>query len=242
MKTIKLVSRAAIDTDASETCRVILRHTRFGFSLRVIVVYRPPSSVFRSFLDDVGKVLLTAAAHPTETVVCGDFNTRCGDQTCTNATNLADLLDTSGFVQHVNNPTHELSNILDLVITSSTSHIIATAVKPTTLITDHYAVECQLHQPKPKCLKRHVQYRKFAAIDNGQFAADLEASDIHTPELDPTALLARYESCIRSLVDNHAPVVSRTITVRPMTPWYTSELSAEKRDLRRPSAFGDSRD
>ena len=91
-------------------------------------VYRPPSSDFRSFLDDVGKVLLTAAAHPTETVVCGDFNTRYGDQTCTNATNLAGLLETSGFVQHVNSPTHERGNILDLVITSSTSHIIATAV------------------------------------------------------------------------------------------------------------------
>ena len=64
----------------------------------MIVVYRPPSSDFRSFLDDVGKVLLTAAAHPTETVVCGYFNTRYGDPTCTNATNLADLFDTSGFV------------------------------------------------------------------------------------------------------------------------------------------------
>ena len=94
-------------------------------------------------------------------------------------------------------------------------------------------MECELHQPKPKCLKRHVEYRKYAAIDNGQFAADLEASDIHAPELDPTALLARYDSCLCLLVDDHAPIVSRTITVRPMTPWYTSELSVEKRDLRR---------
>ena len=181
----------------------------------------------------MGKVLLTAAAHPTETVVCGDFNTRYGDPTCTNAMNLADLLDTSGFVQHVKSPTHERGNTLDLVITSGTSQIIATAVKPTTLVTDHYVVECELHQPKPKCLKRHVEYRKYAAIDNGQFAADLEASDIHAPELDPTALLARYDSCLRLLVDDHVPIVSRTITVRPMTPWYTSELSVEKRDLRR---------
>ena len=80
------------------------------------------------------KVLLNAAAHPTETVVCGDFNTRYGDPTCTNATNLSDLLETSGFVQHVNSPTHERGSILDLVITSSTSHIIATAVKPNKLI------------------------------------------------------------------------------------------------------------
>ena len=128
-KTLQLVSRADIDTHASETCRVILRNIR-GCTMRVIVVYRPPMSYFRSFLDDVGKVLLIAAAHPTETVVCGDFNTRYGDPTCTDATNLADLLGTSGFVQHVKGSTHERGNIFDLVITSETSDIIATAVKP----------------------------------------------------------------------------------------------------------------
>ena len=117
--------------------------------MRVIVVYPPPTSDFRSFLDDVGKVLLIGAAHPTETVVCGDFNTRYGDPTCTDATNLADLLGTSGFVQHVKRSTHERGNILDLVITLETSDVIATAVKPTTMITDHYAIECELHQPKP---------------------------------------------------------------------------------------------
>ena len=97
-KTLKLVSRADVDTHASETCRVILHHKRFGCTLRVIVVYRPPPSDFRPFLDDIGNVLLTAAAHPTEIVVCGDFNTRYGDPTCTNATDLADLLETSGWL------------------------------------------------------------------------------------------------------------------------------------------------
>ena len=59
-KTLQLVSRANIDTHASETCHVILRNIRIGCTMRVIVVYRPPTSDFRSFLDDVGKVLLIA--------------------------------------------------------------------------------------------------------------------------------------------------------------------------------------
>ena len=68
-KTLKLVSCTNIDTHASETCCVILHHTRFGCTLCVVFIYRPPSSDFRSFLADMGKVLLTAAAHPTETVL-----------------------------------------------------------------------------------------------------------------------------------------------------------------------------
>lgn len=125
-KTLQLVSRCEVDTHAREAFHVILRNNCIGCTTRVIVVYRPPSSDFRSFLDDVGKVLLIASAHPSETIVCDDFNTR--------------------------------GNTLDLVITSETSDIIATEVKPMTMITDHYAIECKLHPPKPTRLKRHVEY------------------------------------------------------------------------------------
>ena len=41
--------------------------------------------------------------------------------TCTDATNLVDLLETYGFVQHARGATHERGNLLDLVITSETS-------------------------------------------------------------------------------------------------------------------------
>ena len=165
--------------------------------------------------------------------MCGDFNTRYGDPTCTDATNLADLLGTSGFVQHVKGSTHVRGNILDLVITSELSHVIATAVKPTTMITDHYAIECELHQPKPMRLKRHVEYLRYAAIDNSWFAADLAAADFNALELDSTALLYRYDYCLCTVVDEHAPLVSRTNTVRSMTPWHTSELAEKKRAPRR---------
>ena len=77
-------------------------------------------------------------------------------------------------------------------------------------------------------LKRHVEYRRYAAIDNSRFAADLAASDFNAPELDSISLLYRYDYYLRNVVDAHAPLVSRTITVRPMTPRHTSELAEEK--------------
>ena len=117
-KTLQLVSRVSVDTRASETVSVTLRNARTSCTTRVIVMYRPPNSCFGTFLDDVSTVLLIAGTHPTETVVCGDFNTKYGEPTCTDAVNLADLLDTAGFTQHVTGATHERGNTLDLVITA----------------------------------------------------------------------------------------------------------------------------
>ena len=78
--------------------------------------------------------------------MCGDFNTKYGDPTCTGAVNLAELLETAGFEQHVTGATHERSNTLDLVITAKAPHPIFTAVGPTSLKSYHYAVECGLLQ------------------------------------------------------------------------------------------------
>ncbi len=212
-KTLQLVSRVSVDTRASETLSVTLRNARTSCTTRVIVIYRPPNSCFGTFLDDVSTVLLIAGTHPTETVVCGDFNKKYGEPTCTDAVNLADLLDTAGFTQHVTGATHERGNTLDLVITAKTSHPIATAVKPTSLITDHYAVESELLLSKPSRLKRHITYRKQSAINNNIFAADLRSFNLNADEADPVVLLAAYDTCLRTTIDAHAPLVSRTITV-----------------------------
>ena len=231
-KAFQLVSRVSVDTCASETLSVTLRNARIDCTTRVIVMYRPPSSCFKTFLDDVSKVLLIAAAHPTETIVCGDFNTRYKDSTCTDAINLADLLDTSGFVQHVSGATHERGNTLDLIITAKTSSLLATPVSPTTLLTDHYALECDLNVEKPERPKRRVRYRKFASIDKRAFTADIRDAFAVTSGTTVESI-DNYNTVIEAIVNKHAPVVTRVIADRPKTPWHTEELSCAKRDLRR---------
>ena len=72
--------------------------------------------------------------------MCGDFNTRYGDSTCADAMNMADLLETSGFDKHAQSATHEHGDTLDMIITSGTSHVIATTVEPKTLLIDHRVI------------------------------------------------------------------------------------------------------
>ena len=126
--------------------------------------------------------------------------------------------------------TDERGNTLDLVITAKALHHIFTAVRPTSLITDH---ECELLQSKPDCLKRHVTYRKYSAINNSSVAADLQWFNISADEGDPVALYADYDTCLHTIVDAQAPLVSRTITVRPMIPWHTNDLIEETRAFHR---------
>ena len=41
-----------------------------------------------------------------------------------------------------------------------------------------------------------------------------------------------YDEVLRSLLDKHAPVKEQVVTVRPSVPWYTAEVTTEKRKRR----------
>ena len=41
-------------------------------------------------------------------------------------------------------------------------------------------------------------------------------------------LVYQYENLLRSLLDRHAPIKRRVVTVRPSAPWYSTEISQNK--------------
>ena len=47
------------------------------------------------------------------------------------------------------------------------------------------------------------------------------------------SLLDEYENTLRNILDEHAPMKRRTITLRPLAPWYTNEIREEKNKRRR---------
>ena len=153
---------------------VTLQCPKTRSNVRVYVIYRPPpSSLPRDFLEDLGAILNSAATHPGESIISGDFNVHFGNTQSPSASNLANLLDNAGFVQRVTSATHVSGNILDLVITHRVSSIIASSVRSTSLLTDHHVVECNITVSKPASLKRTVNYRKYSSIDKRVFATDI---------------------------------------------------------------------
>ena len=145
--------------------------------------------------------------------------------------NFADLLDCAGFIQHVADSTHASGNVLDLIITNRCSNIITSHVIPTTLLTDHHAVECELRYGKPARQTHRVQYRKYSSIDHKAFTEDVRSMFATNLE-KPVDVFAAYQDAVTDAVDKHTPTMTRVVTVRPKTPWHTQQLLDAKRDLR----------
>ena len=94
----------------------------------------------------------------TDSIIVGDVNFHLDSDSNTDACRFKDSLSTCGLRQHVNEPTHQKSHTLDVVITKDSGNIIdilevtdpALCDKSGNISGDHYAISFSAHMSKPR--------------------------------------------------------------------------------------------
>ena len=62
-------------------------------------------------------------------------------------------------------------------------------------------------------------------IDMEQFVTDLAFLPLCvSPATDLDALLLQYNNGLTSILDKHAPIIKKTISIRPDNPWHSHEI------------------
>ena len=128
--------------------------------------------------------------------------------------------------------THGNGHTLDLVISNAMDHFVNDVKTTDPVIPDHLAVHSTLRLEKPRFVKKVVSSRNLRRIDMNSFRSDIESSVLLQHQDDLHVVVNNYDEVLRSLLDKHAPVKERVVTVRPSAPWYTVEVTAEKRKRR----------
>ncbi|XP_068735435.1 uncharacterized protein [Montipora capricornis] len=181
---------------------------------RVVILYRPQADSdvskipMSTFFSEFSDYLETVVLCREQLLIAGDFNIHVDVPEDSDSIKLLDLLESFTLRQHVVGPTHILGHTLDLVITSQSDQIIRST--PT------------------------VSYRKIKSVDVESVNADLAESDLcRNPPDDLDELVACYDSTLRTVMDKHDPVQTRTIVVRPRVPWYTDGIRQAKKERRK---------
>lgn len=139
------------------------------------------------------------------------------------------LLSDFNLVQHVHFPTHDLGHILDLIIGPSDSACNPQVSCFHSSPSDHKPVITTLELLVPPTPERETHsFRRIAAINIDKFIADIEKSDLilHPPP-DLGNLVECYNTTLRNLLDQHAPLITKT-RCHPPNPWYTPALRSFK--------------
>ena len=84
---------------------------------------------------------------------------------------------------------------------------------------------------KPPNAKLTVMTRKLCNIDSDSLCTDIRSSSVYnSPSFDLLELCDQHdsESVLSSILDKHAPLRKRVISIRPLAPWYSEEIKKQK--------------
>jgi len=74
----------------------------------------------------------------------------------------------------------------------------------------------------------------WRGLDVDAFDADLQQSELfQAPPLDLETAFRCYDQTLRHILDRHAPLVTKRVSLRQSVEWYDSECRAIKRTTRR---------
>jgi hypothetical protein len=80
-------------------------------------------------------------------------------------------------------------------------------------------------------VRRTISYRKLKDVDPERFVHDIQNSDLITqPAAELDDLVDQYNNNLLEILNDHAPLQTKQVILKPNTPWYTEDiLHAKKR-------------
>ena len=158
----------------------------------------------------------------------GDFNIHLGLPSL-NTRSFMDVLQTYPLHQHVSFPPHVHGHWLNLLITRSTC-INIKAVFPTDGLSDHHCVIIDLWlQVGSRSRKKFITFRPINKININTLHDDLTNSDLLIkPKSSSCELVNQYNETLSKHLDKHAPKQTKSVQVRPPSPWLSNEIIVAK--------------
>jgi len=199
----------------------------------LLCIYRPGSDALTAaFFDELSATFEWLAVYTCPVIVCGDFNVHVDQTDDVHAAHLAQLLQSFGCVQHVDEPTHVAGHTLDLVITRDDTDIYDLRVGG--MISDHALITFGVHVCQPTRQLQHVEGRAWRRLSHDVFASDLSASVlcgdlVVLSDMSVDDLVGLYNRMMTDLLDLHCPVVTVRHRVRQTTPWFDADCRAARR-------------
>ena len=219
--------------------------------LRICVVYRSTQAKQKyeetkvcTFLEQFDVYLETLLQKSGSPIICGDFNFHVQDKLNTEAQKFISLYESKGFKQWVDNPTHTAGGTLDLVLSlQNAADSIALhdlQIEPATgTESDHYLVKFKI--PVSRKLQKAPekrQLRELHKIDADKFREDIFCSPLNLSDfskLDVDESVDLFNEVLSTLLDKHAPEITRTISNKRSDFWNSScqEAVRERRRAHR---------
>ena len=171
-------------------------------------------------------------------LVVGDFNIWVDQERNPDAKRLLKLMSAYGLSQLINEPTHKKGHTLDHLYINeqlmTVQHNVHTSTHGVT--TDHYPCTIRIPSYAEEERKEKIELRQLGKIDMEEFKKDLKVivDRIITTQDTFEKTYEMYRSSTEKLLDEYAPIITRTRTSRrKQAEWVDEEYKKERAKRRK---------
>ena len=213
-----------------------LKTDKSSVNVTLMVIYRLDSVPSSVFMDEFYECVEYAKLNFKYLVICGDFNLHVNKPNDRDTIKFMNILDTFSLKQAINSSTHKLGNTLDLLIYDPDFVTIKDIVVDSVdnLGSDHSIVYFKLFYNIQASKREEISYRNYKDMDMHQFQSDIGEvtnnfiSEAHGDNFMDAVDL--YSDMYESIVNRHAPLVTKVVNTCNRPPWMDSEfVDARKR-------------
>ena len=196
----------------------------------LLCIYRLQEISLSIFLDELTELLSSQSALRTNIIIAGDFNIHLEIES-SESVSFLQVLNIFSLKQFVSGPTHKHGHTLDLVITNEASGKINDVnILDNLNLSDHFLITFTYSLPAQHILEKKIVYRPFNKIDNTNFRNDLMNRLTGDSSSDFQSAVNMYHSSLNSLINEHAPLISKQITTKSNSHWFDSYQSTRYLD------------
>ncbi|KAK2873784.1 hypothetical protein Q8A73_024409, partial [Channa argus] len=213
--------------------------------LLFVIVYRPPVP-YSEFLIEFSDFLADLVLSTDKVIIVGDFNIHVdADSNCL-STAFNSLLDSIGFSQNVNKPTHCFSHTLDLVLTYGIETDNLTICPHNSLLSDHFLITFEFTITDYIAVREKFHYsrclsekavNKFKEIISSSFASPyvntMGSSLLNVTPAQVDYLVDNSAASLRTILDSVAPLKKKAVNQQRRSPWYSSQTRNLKQETRK---------
>ena len=228
----KQVKKSKYPTFEGATWNIHIGNT----SLNITGIYHPPPSARNvttnaMFTDQLSDYLLDLLSDTSNHIITGDFNIHVNDPSDVDAAVLLDTMSALGLKQHVDIPTHNKGNTLDLIFTEDIGYTKVESIGTGGFLSDHKIILCSvaISKPKLKPLKKKIRKLNVAVIERFK---EVYNHDCLTGIENPTDQVKKFESELLDTLNKVAPIKEKQVHPRPLQFWYNEDLHVQKRLVR----------
>ena len=167
-------------------------------------IYHPPPGTTNNitntmFIDDITEYLTSKLQEKSNNIIVGDFNMHIDDLSSNDTIIFNDTMAALGLDQL----THRLGNILDLVYMEISSELQSVICSVGNYVSDHKMVICELKLHKQNIEKKTLCIRKISAVSDEELLSTFDTNIGHCKDLE--SMVPEFETALKKTFRSDCP-------------------------------------